>query len=45
MEIKDKFGYGDKDGIELYPATDAVLNTANLRHLYIFDHHLGLVRR
>ena len=45
QSIKDECGFGDKDAIEFYPSNDAVLNTANFRHLYIFDGNLPLIRR
>ena len=43
--IKAACGYGDRDAVEFYPADDAVINTGNYRHLYIFDEKLPLIRR
>ena len=45
MDIKDKSGYGDKDAIELFPANDAVMNTANMRHLFVLDERHPFVMR
>ncbi len=36
QRIKRECGYGALDAMELYPADDAVINTANVRHLYLF---------
>lgn len=45
QKIKDNCGFADKDAIEFYPANDAVINTGNWRHLYIFNEQLPLIRR
>jgi len=45
MQVKEFCGYGDLDAVELYPAKDAVLNTGNIRHLYIYSEPLELVIR
>lgn len=45
MDIKDRSGYGGKDAIEMYPANDAVINTGNIRHLFIFETPFELVKR
>ena len=45
QKIKDDCGFADKDAIEFYPANDAVINTGNWRHLYIFNEQLPLIRR
>lgn len=43
--IKRECGYGDKDAIEFYPPDEDVFNTGNVRHLFIFDKRLPLIRR
>ena len=45
QQIKSDCGYGDKDAIELFPKDKDVLNTANWRHLYIFQEEIPFVRR
>lgn len=45
MQVKRECGFGQKDAVEFYPADDAIVNTQNIRHLYIFEEKLPLVRR
>lgn len=45
QRIKNACGFADKDAVEFYPAEKDVINTGNLRHLYIFDQPLALIRR
>ena len=45
QEIKNKCGFADRDAIEFYPSDDAVINTANCRHIYILPTTHELVRR
>jgi hypothetical protein len=45
QRIKNECGFADKDAVEFYPAQSDVLNTANYRHLYIFENKLPLIRR
>jgi hypothetical protein len=33
--IKDECGYADRMAVEIYPATDDVLNVINARHLWV----------
>lgn len=37
MECKRQVGYGNHYAIEVYPEDEAVVNVANIRHLYIFQ--------
>lgn len=43
--IKNACGFKNQDAIEFYPAEADVINTGNVRHLYIFNEKLPLVRR
>lgn len=43
--IKNACGFADKDAIEFYPAERDVLNSGNVRHLYVSGERLPLVRR
>jgi hypothetical protein len=45
QRLKSACGFGDYDGVELYPRDADVINTANIRHLYIFQERLLMVRR
>lgn len=45
QRIKSECGFGGKDGVEMYPRDEDVVNTANIRHLYIFEARLLMVRR
>jgi len=45
QQLKHDCGYGDKDAMEFYPADDAVINTGNIRHIFIFDKPIPLVWR
>lgn len=44
-EIKNACGFSDKDAVEFYPADDDVINCGNIRHLYVFNEKLALIRR
>jgi hypothetical protein len=37
MTLKREAGFGDRFAIELYPADSAIVNVANLRHLWLLD--------
>jgi hypothetical protein len=43
--IKTKCGYGAFDAVEFYPRDQDVLNTGNIRHLYLFSTLLPQIRR
>jgi hypothetical protein len=43
--IKNECGFANRDAVEFFPAEDAVINTGNYRHLYIFEEKLPLLRR
>lgn len=43
--IKNACGFEDQDAIEFFPKEVDVINTGNLRHLYVFFEKLPLVRR
>lgn len=45
QQIKNDCGFKDQDAIEFYPAEADVINTGNVRHIYIFKEKLPLVRR
>ena len=45
QEIKRDCGFGDKDAIEFYPKDIDVFNTGNVRHLFVIDNDMGLIRR
>lgn len=44
-DIKSKCGFGEFDAVEFYPRDKDVLNTANIRHLYLFSTLLPQIRR
>lgn len=44
-EIKNQCGFADFDGIEFYPREKDVINTGNIRHLYLFKDQLPFIRR
>jgi hypothetical protein len=44
-EIKNACGFADYDGIEFYPREQDVINTGNIRHLYLSKELLPLIRR
>jgi hypothetical protein len=44
-EVKKNCGFGDYDAVEFYPHEKDVINTGNVRHLYIFTNPLPIVRR
>jgi hypothetical protein len=35
QDIKNQIGYADRMAIEIYPASDRVINVANMRHLWV----------
>lgn len=37
MQCKGEAGYGDKWAVEVYPPVEAVVNVANMRHLFLLD--------
>lgn len=43
--LKNACGFADYDGIEFYPRKADVINTGNIRHLYLFKEPLPLIRR
>lgn len=43
--VKNACGFADMDAIEFYPREADVINTGNVRHLYIFKTKLPLIRR
>lgn len=43
--IKNACGFADKDALEFFPRETDVINTGNIRHLYVFDAPLPLIRR
>jgi hypothetical protein len=45
MEIKNQCGFADYDGMEFYPKEKDIINTGNVRHLYLFKENLPLIRR
>lgn len=45
QQIKSDCGFKDQDAIEFYPAQTDVINTGNVRHLYVFTERLPLIRR
>lgn len=45
QQVKRDCGFGEQDAIEFYPADKDVCNTGNVRHLYVFDARLPLIRR
>jgi len=45
QRLKSECGFGEFDATEFYPRDADVLNTGNHRHLYVFLHHLPLIRR
>lgn len=44
-EIKNACGFSEYDGVEFYPRENDVINTGNIRHLYLFKEKLPLIRR
>ena len=44
-EIKKSCGYGDMDAVEFYPSEKDIINTGNVRHLYIFNVALPIILR
>ena len=45
QSIKTKCGFENFDAVEFYPRNADVLNTANIRHLYLFSTLLPQIRR
>lgn len=45
QSIKSQCGFGHLDAVEVYPADVDVVNTGNMRHLYLFKHPLKFVMR
>jgi hypothetical protein len=45
QQIKNDCGFANCDAVEFYPAEMDVINTGNLRHLYVFFEKLPLIRR
>jgi hypothetical protein len=45
QQIKNDCGFADCDAVEFYPCKSDVINTGNLRHLYVFFEKLPLIRR
>ncbi len=45
QNIKTKCGFGEFDAVEFYPRDKDVLNTGNIRHLYLFSTLLPQIRR
>lgn len=45
QEIKTACGFGELDAVEFYPPEKDVINTGNVRHLYIFAEKLPIIRR
>lgn len=43
--IKVACGFGDLDAVEFFPAERDIINTGNVRHLYIFTERLPIIRR
>lgn len=44
QRIKAACGYGEWDAMELFPSDDAVINTGNIRHIFIYK-RLSQVKR
>lgn len=45
QKIKNDCGFIDQDAIEFYPKEFDVINTGNVRHLYVFFDQLPFIRR
>lgn len=45
QQIKSDCGFANQDAIEFYPSEADVINTGNVRHLYIFYEKLPIIRR
>lgn len=45
QSIKTQCGFGAFDAVEFYPREQDVLNTGNIRHLYLFSTLLPQIRR
>ena len=45
QRIKNDCGYVDNDALEFYPRASDVVNTGNVRHLFVFSDKLPLIRR
>lgn len=45
QRIKNECGFEDRDAVEAYPRQQDVINTGNIRHLYVFEQLLPLITR
>ena len=45
QKVKSLCGFGNLDAVEVYPRDSDVVNTGNVRHLYIFEHPLKFAMR
>lgn len=45
MSLKRQCGRGHLDAVEVFPADEAIVNIANMRHLFVFDEKLPYVWR
>ena len=45
QRIKNACGFEDRDAVEAYPRQRDVINTGNIRHLYVFEQLLPLITR
>ena len=45
QRIKNACGFEDKDAVEAYPRQKDVINTGNIRHLYVFDEPIEFITR
>lgn len=43
--IKDSLGFAERDGVEIYPRRDDIVNVANMRHLWILPDGFPLTWR
>ena len=42
QQIKRECGFGNCYAIEVFPRDRDVVNVANMRHLWVLDHHLNI---
>jgi len=45
QEIKRACGFGDIEAVEVYPRDSDIMNTGNIRHLYLMDHLIPFAMR
>lgn len=45
QRLKEECGRGDKDAVEVYPASKDVINVANMRHLWVLPYNLDFIWR